>query len=220
MGNIDWKDWSDGWIKEGYFISYLKDGVFYYEHVLMRDFAHWEFDWYETVDANSSSGPHVPEQLEITKGYDSTTNTNHIWQLIFGIKGQAYIYIELPTDIHRHGIPKVPKPSSDWRRVSHFEEWMSPFDEPSFITEHFMLRPDLDRINISVYNPNDQDLTDLTLNFFINKMITERVGTVTNGRQTPSSARWTETLDKLYRRLIPVRPISLYPVRAPAEAHH
>lgn len=220
MGSSDWRDWSDGWIKEGYFLNYLKDGIFYYEHVMMRDFGHWEYDWFETIHALSESGPRVPELLEITKGYDAATSSNQIWQLIFGIKGQAYIYVEFPTDIHRHGIPKVPKPSSTMRRVSHFEEWMSPFDEPTFITEKFMLRPDLDRINLSAYNPNNQAITDLTLNFFINKMITERVGTVTNGVQEPEKERWRETLDKLYKRLIPVRPISLYPVRAPAEAHH
>ena len=139
--------------------------------------------------------------------------------MLFGIRGQVYIYVELPTDTHRHGIPKVPKPRTNLREVSHFEEWMSPFHEPSFITEHFMMRPDLDRINLSAYNPHDIAQTDVALNFILNKMVTERVGTVTNGVQAPISGRWTETLDRLWRRLIPVRPITLYPVVAPAEAH-
>lgn len=219
LGNLDWKDWSDGWIKEGYYISFLKDGVLYYERVSLRDLGHWEYDWFESINPSSESGPRVPELLEITKGYDEKTNSNQIWQLIFGIQSQAYIYIELPTDLHRHGIPKLTKPGTVTYRVSHFEEWMSPFDEPSFITEHFMMRPDLDRLNLSAYNRNPQPLTDVVLNFFINKMITERVGTVQNGVKTATSSRWEEVLDKLYRGLIPVRPISLYPVRAPAEAH-
>lgn len=214
------KNWSDGWIKEGHFISFLVEGISYYEHVVMRDFAHWEHPWFETIPTLRESGPQVPELLELTKGYQEKTFENQVWQVIFGIKGQVFVYIELPTDTHRHGIPKQPKPSSVNWRVSHFEEWMSPYDEPSFITEHFMMRPDVDRINFSVYNPNAQDEPDLVLNFFINKMKTQRIGTVQNGKQEPNHVKWSDVLDKLYRKLIPCRPISLYPVTAPAEANH
>jgi hypothetical protein len=216
----DFKDWSDGWIKPGYYISFVLGNTYHFEHVLMRDLAHIEYDWYEEIAALSESGPKVPEFLEVTKEYDPDTCENRVWQVIFGIYGQAYVYVELPTDIHRHGIPKIPKPSSDFRRVSHFVEWMSPFDEPTFLTEHFMMRPTYDRINFSAYNPNDEVIRSLKLNFFINRMITERIGTVTNGTQKATKDRWTETLDKLYRHLIPCTPITLEPVRAPAEAHH
>jgi len=215
---VDWKDWSEGWLKEGYFISYIRDGVHYFEHIIQKDFAHWEYDWPETITTLTTSGPHVPANFEITKGYDSKNNTNHLWQMIFGIKGQAYIYIELPTDLHRHGIPKVPKPSTIQRTVSHFEEWMSPFREPTFITEHFMMRPETFQIAFDAYNPQAIDLTDVILNIFLAKMVTERIGTVENGRLVPKADRWRETLDKLYRRVIPHRPITLLPVRAPAEA--
>jgi len=226
MGNLDFKDWSDGWLKEGHFISYLVANVHYFEHVLMRQLAHYEWDWSdangvaETILANSEAGPVVPTFLEVTKEYDPRTGENRIWQVIWGMKGQVYLYVELPTDTHIHGLPKMPKPRTDHRRVSHFEEWMSPFNEPSFITEHFMMRPTFDRIAFSAFNPNDQKETNLVLNFFINNIITERVGTVTNGAIEPFSDRWAETLDKLWKRLIPCRPITLYPVQMPAEAHH
>ena len=213
----EWKQWSD-WLREGYYVSYLLNGIRYYEHIIMRDFAHYVYTWPETVEAGSDSGPFVPDDLEITLGYDENSNTNHIWQMIFGIKGQVYIYVELPTDVHRHGIPKQPKPSTALRAVSHFEEWMSPFQEPSFITEHFLMRPVNTQIAFSAYNPNDIDITDLKLNIFIAKMVTERIGTEQNGTLTPTSSRWRETLDKLWRRVIPHRPITLLPVRAPAEA--
>jgi hypothetical protein len=213
----DWKDWSEGWLKEGYYISYLRDSVQYYEHILKRDLAHWEYTWEEVIAAHVESGPTVPALLEITQGYDKVTNATHIWQIIFGIKGQVYIYIELPTDLHRHGIPKIPKTSATFHAVSHFEEWMSPFKEPSFITEHFMMRPECDRIAFSAYNPESISLRPV-LNFFIAKMVTERIGTVSAGVLTPTSDRWRETLDKLYKRMIPHRPITLLPVRMPAEA--
>jgi hypothetical protein len=214
----EWNDWSEGWIKEGYYLSYRREGVLYYEHVIGRDFGHWEYDWPETIVTLTTSGPFVPADLEITRGYDKASNSNQIWQMLFGIKGQVFIYVELPTDIHRHGIPKVPKPSTTMRRTSHFTEWMSPFTEPSFITEHFMMRPETSQIAFDAYNPGTINHTDVTLNIMLNKMVTERIGTVENGTQNPTYSRFTQLLDKLHNQNIPCRPISVMPVRAPAEA--
>jgi len=222
-----WTDWSD-WIREGYFISYLKDGIRYYEHIIARDFAHYVYNWHETIGSGDTSGPTVPEDLTMTLGYDPDTTLNRIWQLIFGLKGQVYIYIELPTDIHRHGVPKRPKPDSTMRAVSQFEEYMSPYFDPSFITEHIMMKPGFDRINLEAYNPNAIDMTDVRLNFYIAKLTSERVGKELYGvlstpvvRGNPEvtdrlRAKWSETLDKLYKRQIPSRPLTLMPVRAPA----
>jgi len=212
-----WKEWSAGWLKEGHFISYRIENTRYYEHVIMRDFAHYEYEWPEIIEAGKTSGPYVPNRIEVTRGYSKQTNLNYIWQMIFGIKGQVYIYIELPTDVHRHGLPKAPKPSRELRQVSHFEEWMSPYREPSFITEHFLMRPVTYRIAFSAYNPQSINIKPW-LNIFIAKIVTERIGTEINGVLTPTANRWAETLDKLYRRVIPHRPITIMPVRMPAEA--
>ena len=214
---VEYAAWSD-WIREGYFVSYLVEGTRYYEHVIQRDLAHWEYEWPETISALSDSGPFVPELLEITRGYDATTHTNRIWQMIFGIKGQSLVYVELPTDLHRHGIPKDPKPSTANRFTSHFEEYMSPFIAPTFLTEHFMIRPWTQQIAFDAYNPDAIDDTDFRLNIFIAKLATERIGTIQAGVQSPTADRWRETLDKLYRRVIPHRPLTIQPVRAPAEA--
>ncbi|MHA1262328.1 MAG: hypothetical protein ACTSSA_09540 [Candidatus Freyarchaeota archaeon] len=228
-----WQEWSD-WLREGYYVSYVAEGVRYYEHVIARDLAHYVYEWYETIPAGQTSGPRVPDDLVMTQGYVETSNTNRIWQMIFGIKGQCYIYVELPTDIHRHGVPKVPKPSADMRLVSHFEEWMSDFHEPTFVTEHIMIKPWTDRINLSAYNPKDIDQKPW-LNIFINKCITERIGTEENGEllidgysiheSLPAKVsaktktrfnRWRDTLEKLWKRQIPHRPLTLMPVTAPA----
>jgi len=226
----DYRDWTGpeaGWIKEGHYISYARQGTRYYEHVVGRDIAHYEYEWFETIDAGEESGPQVPTDLIVTKGYDAETTLNHVWQVLFGIKGQVYIYVELPTDIHRHGVPKKPKPSLALRAVSHFQEYMSPYHDPSFITEHIMMKPGYDRINLSAYNPNAIDMTDVKLNFFISRMITERVGTERYGRYNTvtvrndaeltalMNAKWQETLEKLWKRQIPCRPLTLEPVRAP-----
>ena len=221
----DWREWSD-WLRPGYYLSYARGGVRYYEHVLVRDFAHWVYS-IPTEDlpiaSGASFGPTTPDTLEITRGYDKATKQNNIWQLIFGIKGQVYVYIELPTDTHRHGLPKAVKPSAELREVSHFEEWMSPFQQPGFITEHFLMRPGLDRMSIEVYNPQEIDMPDVKLRFFIAKMVTERIGSEGrdvegNLRLMATATKWKETLDKLYRRVIPHRPITLMPIRLPAKA--
>jgi len=159
---------------------------------------HWEYDWPETISATTDSGPYVPANLEITRGYDAVNQTNRIWQMIFGIKGQSFIYIEMPTD--------------------HFEEYMSPFYEPTFLTEHFFMRPLTQQIAFSAYNPDAIADTDLRLNILLAKLATERIGTSQAGILTPLQERWRETLEKLYRRAIPHRPITILPVRAPAEA--
>jgi hypothetical protein len=213
----EWSDWSD-WIKEGWYISYERDMTRYFERVLLRDFGHYEYKWPETITAGATSGPYTPEELEITRGYEASNNTNQLWQIIFGIKGQVYIYIELPTDLHRHGIPKIPKPSADHREVSHFTEWMSPFHEPSFITEHFMMRPETLQISFDGYNPNAIDMPGVILNIFFNKLQTERIGTVSNSTQSPAKPIYADILDKLYKQTVPCRPITIQPVRAPAQA--
>ncbi len=209
--------WSS-WIKEGHFVSYRAEGVRYYEFVLRRDMAHWEHDWEESISSETESGPFVPDLLEITKGYEESSKLNRIWQMIFGIKTQTYIYVELPTDLHRHGIPKQAKQSSTNWKVSHFTEWMSPFMVPSFITEHFLMKdPGINQIGFDAYNPTDITLTP-TLNIFLNKMVTERLGTEFEGTLTPTLPRFSEVLDKLHRRVIPHRPLTLFPVRALAAA--
>lgn len=218
----NFKDWS-AWIREGHFVSYIRDGVRYYEHVMYRDMAHWEYDWPETISTVTASGPYTPDDLEITKGYDENSNTNHIWQMIFALNKAIYVYIELPTDIHRHGIPKVPKDNSDMRRVSHFTEWMSPWHDPGFITEHIMMRPETSQIAISTYNPQAVSIPGFKLNIFLSKLVTERVGTE---RHTDEGAlvlkeerpRFKEVLEKLYKRTVPARPLTIMGVRAPAEA--
>lgn len=219
---VDFKDWNEGWLHEGFFVSYIRENTRYYEQIVARDFAHYEYEWPEDISALSTSGPFVPDDLEITRGYDASNRSNQIWQMIFGIKGQVYIYVELPTDIHRHGLAKRAKPSSDLREVSHFEEYMSSFHEPTFLTEHFLMRPENFKIDFSAYNPQAISMRNVKLNIMINKMMMERIGTVevsgSSVVQKPTNEKYTEVLDKLYKRLIPVRPITLMPVRAPAEA--
>lgn len=222
---VDWMDWSS-WLLEGHFISYMAEAGRMYEHVVARDLAHWEYDWPEDIVTNRESGPYVPDDLEITRGYNEKSGSilNQLWQVLFGFNQQVYVYVELPTDLHRHGIPKEPKPGTHNWRTSHYEEWMTPFFEPSFLSEHYMMRPTCIQIAFSAYNPNTITTQDLRLNFFINKLITERIGMEIVSEETggvilqETRSRFKEVLEKLYKRLTPCRYISLVGVRAPAEA--
>jgi len=217
---VDWRDWSQGWLKEGMYISYTIERVTYYERVFMRDWARYVYTL-PTVEPGETTEGNIPDDLEVTRGYDERSHLNHIWQIIFGIKGQVYIYIQLPTDVKRHGTAKRPWPSKEFREVAHYEEWMSPFYEPTFVTEHFLKRPETYRISIDAYNPTNVSITP-KLNFIIAKLVTERIGVEYYDEGglhlEPTHPRWKEVLEKLYKRLIPCRPISILPVRLPAAA--
>ncbi len=216
----DWKQWSYGWLREGDYLSYTLNGVTYYERVFMKDFGHYVYAL-PSIPAGETTEGNIPDDMEVTRGYDERTHLNYIWQIIFGIKGQAYIYIQLPPDMKRHGTAKMPWHSRVKRDVAHFEEWMSPFHEPTFITEHFLKRPETYRISFDAYNPSDISITP-ELNFMIAKLVTERVGTESYGAAglelRSTEPRWEEVLRKLYQRQIPCRPITILPVRMPATA--
>jgi hypothetical protein len=217
---VDWRYWSQGWLREGDYLSYVADGITYYERVLMRDWAHYVYAL-PSIAAGETTEGNIPDDMEVTRGYDERTHLNYIWQVIFGIKGEAYIYVQLPTDVKRHGTAKKPWHSKEKRDVAHFEEWMSPFHEPSFVTEHFLKRPETYRISFDGYNPQSITVTP-ELNFIIAKLVTERVGTeayTEAGLELKvTQPRWEEILKKLYQRQIPCRPITILPVRMPAAA--
>lgn len=217
---VEWNSWSE-WLKEGYYLSFKDDNITVYELVTARDFGHYVYNWPQSIPPLTESGPMVPDDLEVTMGYNSNTRKNYLHQVIFGIKGQVYIYVELPADTHRHGVPRIPKPSSNNRMVSHFEEWMSGYMEPTFITEHFMMKDMTSRIAFDAYNPEDVAITP-RIRVMMAKLETERIGVYDPNvddparRLIPSSNRWTEALDKLYRGVIPHRPLTIQGVRAPA----
>ena len=212
--------WSS-WIRDGDYVKYRREDTLYYAEVAARDFAHWEYTWGSTpanpagtaVLPGATSGPTPIEQLELTK-------ENHLWQLIWGMRYQVYCYVQLPSDTDRHGIPTQPKPSDANRKVAHFTEMMSPYDQPSFITEHFMLRPVSIRLVLEIYNPpvNEKWLIP-DFNFYINKMVLDVLGSGgIREEPVPTAAKNADILRKLYLRQVPCRPIPLDPVRAPPVA--
>ena len=206
------------WLREGHFISFLYErSQRKYYMVKRRDIAHYEYEWEETITTEAQSGPVAIPNLEVT------TPWTLLHQLIWGIKPQCYVYVQLPTDIERHGVPKLPKHTPNQYTVAHFGMHDSPFDNPSWHTEHFMLRPINPLIAFTIYNKTKITITP-TFNFWVNKMELEHIGDENaDGTQVVSqhpsgspNTKFSETLDKLCKRMIPHRPITLLTVRAPA----
>lgn len=199
------------WLIEGHFLSFLyeKSQRKYYM-VARRDIAHYEYEWASEIDSDEESGATTLSDLEATIPW------TQIHQLIWGVRPQCYIYVSLPTDIERHGIPKRATHTSAYRTVAHFGMHDSPFDCPSWNTEHFMQRPINPYIAFNIYNKTEIPITPV-LNFWINKMELEHIGDeAADGAQTPAKPKFAETLDRLCKRMIPHRPITLLPVRAPS----
>jgi len=208
-----YEEWSPGWIPEGYYIKYVDtvDNVERFGFVERREFLHYEFEWPRSVSPGDLVGPEVVDELEVT------INRTHLWQVIFGFKYKGYYYVHLPIDITRHGAPKRVKPTTDFPTVAHYEEWMSPWDQPDWVTEHFLVRPITPYIGFSYMNTNDFSVTP-KINIFVNKCELTLLGYVKDGVIHPSKEDYREILDKLNRRVKPFRPVTLMPIRLPAEA--
>ena len=207
------ESWAN-WLKEGFFYSYREQQVRKFFNVMYRDFAHFEYTWEEDIAPGATSGPVTINDLE-------TTKENQVWQVIFGISHDVYIYVHLPTDVDRHGVAKVPKQTANLREVGHYRMQDSWWDKPNFITEHFLLKPEVPYIAFSAYNPRNitfrHAYNPIKLNFYIAKCEMEQIGEETKGQLQAADGRFNETLDKLYRRVIPHRPLTLVPLRAPAK---
>ncbi len=205
-------EWA-GWIKEGHFISF-EDRVNMatrYAFIKRREFSNYVYKWPEPVAPFSTSGPYSMEYLE------PTINLKQMFQIIFGIEGEVDIYVNLPVETARHGLPKIPKATATVREIGYYTQHMSPFDQPDWITEHFLLRPITTFIALTAYNPTGISITP-KIYFIVNKLELELLGYERDGKLYPEEPRYKEVLDKLYRKIIPHRPITLMPVRAPAEA--
>ena len=203
--------WSHGWLVEGHYISYYdkEAGVERYAFINRRDFAHYEYT-FDEVGAGDVANPVQIDDLE------STQSKTQLFQFIFGIDGEVFVYVHAPPDVVRHGLPKAVQATASNRYVGHFTQWMSPYQHPDWITEHFLLRPPIINIAFGMYNPTDIDITP-SLNLFINKCELEPLGYVDEGGVYPVKDRYAEIMDKLYRKVVPLRPVTLFPVRAPAE---
>jgi hypothetical protein len=222
LSNEQWASWQ----KECNFISYLYEGARHYYHILRRDWSHIEVDWPNTVDTLTSDGPHIFNDVQ-------PTEADKPFQVIFGFQPQGMIYVNLPQETMRHGVPRRPTMTAAYRPVAHYRSWETPYYQPSWITEHWLFAKFLPFAGYTYYNTEDITLQP-TLNFYLGKCelehigdvwVTEEAGRDAQGRQVTTqryevqpaeSPRFDDLLMKLHQRLIPSRPLTLQPVRSMA----
>jgi hypothetical protein len=179
------------WLEEGFFIRLsspeFEKKEFYFVEQTER--ARYEYKWPASVASNTENGPNNVEDLK-------PLATNRLYQCIFGIKGACYIYLNQPLSTRLWGTDKKPIATSALREVGFRDHNETPYDHPSFVTEFFLMKDgSFDFPAFLAFNPSERALTP-KLNILLNKMIIEKVSDV-------------ETLEKLKKKLIPYRPISL-----------
>jgi len=178
-------------LEEGYFIRLatpeFEKKEFYFIEQAER--ARYVYKWAAAVSSNTEDGPRNIEDLK-------PLATNRLYQCIFGIKTGAYIYLNLPPNTRLWGTDKKPIATSSLRELGFRTNTESPYDYPSFITEFFLMKDgSFDFPAVHAFNPTERTLRPW-LNILMNKMVIEKVTEA-------------ETLEKLRRKLIPYRPITL-----------
>jgi hypothetical protein len=161
---------------------------FYY--VLNAEFAHYEYKWSKDVSVNTESGPENIEDLEPGR-------KEVIYQVIFGIKpAKAYIYVAIPTDVRLYGVAEEAIPRDGFREVGAITGEMSPYDEPDFITELFLMKDtSYEYPSLYAYNPTNKPIRP-QLKFLVNKI-------------EPEEITEPEVIEAMKRRKISYRRITL-----------
>lgn len=179
------------WLEEGYFIRLYSPEFdtkeFYYVNQTER--ARYQFNWPASVPSNTENGPQNVEDLK-------PLSINRLYQGIFGIQSACYIYLNLPLNTRLWGTDKKPIATSALREVGFCDQDESPFKRPTFVTEFFLMKDgSFDFPAFLAFNPTERALTP-QLNILLNKCVIEKVNE-------------PETLDKLKKKMIPYRPITL-----------
>jgi hypothetical protein len=180
-----------GFLDEGFFIRLstpeFEKKEFYF--VEQTELSRYKFKWPSSIASNTENGPQNVEDLK-------PLATNRLYQGIFGIKSACLIYLNLPLNTRLWGTDKKPIATSSLREVGYRDHNESPFDQPSFITEFFLMKNgSFDYPAFLAFNPSERALTP-ELNIIMNKMIIEKVVDEV-------------TLEKLVKKLIPYRPVTL-----------
>lgn len=179
------------WLSEGFYLRVYspETGEFTFFVVEQREPSIYVHKWSEKIATNEESGP---EDLENLK----PLNLNRLDQVIFGIKGGCLIYLNLPHETRRWGTDKKPKATSDLRELGYVDEETSPYDHPSFVTEFFLQKGgSFEYPHLYAYNPTPRTLKP-HIRFEINQMVIKKITE-------------PELLDKLRRKVVTYRPITL-----------
>ncbi len=179
------------WLLEGHFLKVYdpatRKSVYYF--VTQREYADYVHIWSTTIAKAADSGP---ENLENLK----PLATGRLYQTIFGVDVSVFVYVDFPQGTRRWGTDKKPTASSSNWEIGWIDNKKSHFDFPSFITEMFLAKGGtFEYPHIYAYNPKNKTLKP-KLHFIQNRLELEEVTE-------------EETLDKLDKKLIPYRFVTL-----------
>lgn len=176
---------------EGHYIRLYdptKEAYTYY-YITQREIADYVYTWPSSVPVNTESDPASIENLK-------PLSLNRLYQTIFGVSNGVLIYVDLPHGTRMRGTDKKPKASTDNREIGWIDHYKSPYRYPSFVTEFFLQKGGSYEYPILyAYNGTKRALTP-KLYFIQNKLIIDEI-------------RDPDTLEKLRKRQIPCRPITL-----------
>ena len=183
----------NSWIKEGHRISVKEvDEPEKFFFVKQNRISQIEITFSKDVASDTEVGPDLIKDLKPGR-------TDQLFQCIFGINVGVYAYMNLPVRERLHGLDEVPIASSTNREVGHFTEEMSPFENPTQMTEFFLRKGGgFEYPAISVYNPTNKSLRP-KFKYVVNRMVLEQITD-------------PDTVDKMKRRQLTYRPITLGPL--------
>lgn len=184
-----------GWLKPGYRISIRNvkaeevQEKFYFIKGVARPISKYVYKWSTDIAVNTENGPENITDLEPGR-------RDILYQVIFGIKPDVYIYVNLPADTRLGGIAEEASARSGLREIGAITQDDSPWDNPDFCTEMFLQKDTTNEYpHLYAYNPTNRSLRPV-IKFLISRIELEEI-------------KDTDTLDKMRRRQIIYRPIQL-----------
>ena len=174
------------WIEEGHFVSF--DNRFFW--VVGSEKSRYVYNWTAVLAGQTEAAAEDIENLK-------PLSLDRLFQIAMGVPDGILAYVKIPTDKARFGTDKVPEQSSSNRFVGWVDSNMSPFTRPSLTDTEFFTQKvgNYEFPRVVLYNQTKRRMKP-SLRFDVNRMILQEV---TN----------PETVDKLVKKFIPSRPLTL-----------
>lgn len=171
-----------------YNVNELGEGEKFY-FVKVSKISKYAYKWPVDIAVNTEDGPRNIDKLEPGRA-------DVFYQVIFGIKPNAWIYINIPADTRLGGIAEESIARTGFREIGAITQDMSPYKNPDFVTE-LVLQKDTSYEYPALYgyNPTNLPLRP-EIKFLVNKI-------------EPEPITDPETIDLMKKRRIVFRPMTL-----------
>lgn len=149
----------------------------------------YTFKWTKDIVINSEDGPQNIDKLKPGR-------TDVFYQVIFGIRPNAWIYINIPADTRLAGIAEESIARTGFREIGAITQDMSPFKSPDFVTEMILQKDtSYEFPALFGYNPTNKPIRP-EIEFRVNKI-------------EPVEITDQETIDMMKKKRLTYRPLTL-----------